>query len=116
MQIREAPRIRRRRFVPEDDRTEDRDKAADYIQKEVITAGRWPMTMTEIADETGYSRQHIANTLDAYFEPVNGEGDEPAREERTIHSPNGPATVEIPPDVDNESYLRGFVAGLLHEQ
>lgn len=48
--------------VPEENRTPDKDEAARWIEQ------LWPTTMTEIAEQSGYSRQHIKNTLVDYFE------------------------------------------------
>lgn len=63
--------IRLKENITEDLRTEDRDAAAEFIQKEIIGENRWPMTRTEIAEESGWSRQHISNVLRHYFEEVN---------------------------------------------
>lgn len=70
--IKSAEEIRRREVVPEDQRTQERTKAADWIEENIIKEGRWgEMPMREIAEESQWSRQHIANTLDAYFEPAD---------------------------------------------
>lgn len=70
MQVNEADEIERRDSVPESEQTEERTKAADYIESEVLDEDRWPMTLTAISEETDWSRQHIKNTLEGYFEPV----------------------------------------------
>lgn len=54
--------------VPPSERTEARDDAAEYIEE------MWPTTLTEIAEESGYSRQHVKNTLSRYFKPAEEEG------------------------------------------
>lgn len=74
--IRHADAITRRESVPEDKRTPARDACADWIDSEIVETGRWPMDYSAIADLSqasesvdGWSRQHIANTLEAYFVP-----------------------------------------------
>lgn len=98
MDIRDARAIRRKDSVPDSKRTADRDAAADYIETDVVADGRWPVSMTQIAQETNYSRQHIANVLEYYFEPT-----EPDRDPRRIEPPEDVA--------DEGSYLRGFIDG-----
>lgn len=67
--IKEASALQRKSFVPDSDRTADRTKAADWI--EANAADEWEQwTMTDVADETGYTREHIATTLEHYFEPA----------------------------------------------
>lgn len=67
---RHAEHIKRKDVIPEDKRTPGKDQAAQYIEEEVIEKDRWPMQLSEIADETQWSRQHISNTLNDYFEPA----------------------------------------------
>lgn len=55
----------RRIPVPEEKRTPDKDQAAVWIEDS------WPATLTEIAEKSGYSRQHIKNTLVDYFEEAD---------------------------------------------
>lgn len=66
--LRNARDIRRKDHIPDEDRTEARDAAAEDIER------LWPATLTEIAAETEWSRQHIANTLERYFVPVQTGG------------------------------------------
>lgn len=67
---------------PPGERTDERDKAADWIQSEVVEKGRWPLTLSEMEKEVKWSRQHLRNTLDAYFRPAgstplpDGDGDD----------------------------------------
>lgn len=49
---------------PDEQRTDARDEAADWIED------MWPATLSDIAEESGFSRQHIRNTLDTYFRPA----------------------------------------------
>lgn len=115
-----AQSIRRKDNVPDEDRTPARDAAADFIEKEIVEKGRWADTpMTEIAEmtadlegtgENGYSRQHIKNTLDAYFEPVR-EPETKTVEHSHPEGESGKITIDVPDDVDTDSYLRGFIDG-----
>lgn len=60
------------RVDPEEtERTEERDAAADWIEAEVIAKGRWPMTLTDMDEESRWSRQHLRNTLNAYYTPAD---------------------------------------------
>lgn len=71
-QVKKAPELRRKEFVPDDLRTTERDKAADWLEEHIIAEGRWSeTTIQDIAAESDWSRQHIANTLDSYFEPAD---------------------------------------------
>lgn len=105
--------IQRKENVPEQFQTEQRKRVADYIQNEIVNKGRWPQTKQEMSEEletsdvakdeyeiTATSRQHIANVLNQYFEPADSQVD------RTNHSER--FEIEIPPDVDKRSYLRGY--------
>lgn len=73
--IREAGALRRRQRVPDSDRTAARDEVADWIEEHA--ADDWvSWTMTAVAEEVGYSREHVAKTLEAYFEPAGAERSE----------------------------------------
>lgn len=68
--LRNATRIERKDTVGDSDRTPKRDEVAEWIDEHAADNwGEW--TFTEISDETGFSRQHIANTVDAYFRPAD---------------------------------------------
>lgn len=70
-----AEQIARKDSVSPEHRTEGRTQAAEWIQEHIVRARRWPeVTMKQIAEESGWSRQHIANTLEHYFRPADGEG------------------------------------------
>lgn len=87
----------RKAHIPDSDRTPDRDDAAEAI------AELWPAPLSEIAEESGYSRTHVQNTLDRYF--YQPDGDVPERNGLRI-------TIEVPRDVDHPpSFLQGFVRG-----
>lgn len=68
--VKRASRIQRREDVPNEEYSVERKRAADWIEEHVLEAGKWPMQMNEIAEQTKWSRQHIANTVEAFFEPV----------------------------------------------
>ncbi len=71
--LRHATRIERKQEISDEDRTADRDEAADWIEEHA--ASNWhDWTFTRIAEETEFSRQHIANTVQAYFQPVTASG------------------------------------------
>lgn len=68
-EIRNAAQIRRRTRVPPEDRTPDRTQVADWIEEHA--AGEWSRwSASQVAEETSYSRQHVDNVLQHYFEPV----------------------------------------------
>lgn len=74
-ELKSATRLRRKDSVPPGERTPDREQLADWIEEHVIDGDEvwYNWTMTEIADATGYSRTHVSNTLDAYFEPATND-------------------------------------------
>lgn len=110
MNIQEAKnqQIKRKANVPEHQRTEGKDEAADYILEQIIEENRWPMNLEDIAEETGWSRQHIANTIRDYYQPAHSD-----EEGGEVEISEGRARVEfdVPPDVDEESYVRGYLSG-----
>lgn len=72
--IREANELQRKASIPASDRTPARDEVARWIDEHA--ADDWVnWTMTDIAEEVDRSREHVAKTLELYFEPV-GEGSE----------------------------------------
>jgi len=72
--IKDAERIKRKTHIPEQHRTPKRSQAADWIEEHAADDWRnW--THTEIADETGFSRQHIDNVVEYYFEPAGADSD-----------------------------------------
>lgn len=73
--------LRRRRQIPQGKRTEARDAAASWIEENVIEEDRWPLTYTEMAEESGWSRQHIANTIEYYFAEADTESQEVMQDE-----------------------------------
>lgn len=65
MDVKNASRIRRRDDIPPSDRTQERDRVAEYIER------LWPETFTTIAEEADCSRQLVSKTAELYFEPAN---------------------------------------------
>lgn len=109
---------KRKENIPSDIRTPGKDEAADAID-EIIESGRWPMDIKDIADEAGWSRQHIANTLEGYYQTEHVEsdnGNENAVNSTKIRTSDKLAhdvvELDIPKDVtDPEDYVRGWFAG-----
>lgn len=118
-------------------RTQGKDQVARHIVDEVLAEGRWPIMMTQLAEETGYSRQHCANVVSDYFEPVKGtsvKGDTGADRQQTNAQRTTTATtsttdtdsgiedgqtvfvevdglmreVTVPAGVDRASYVQGW--------
>jgi hypothetical protein len=96
--------------VPARDRTEARDAAFEYIEElRQDGAIEWPLNMSAIAERSqrdvdeGWSRQHIANVIDLYYELPGG---------RPIGDLRG-GQIHIPDDVDDPAaFLRGVAYGL----
>lgn len=83
--------IERKDHIPESDRTEDRDKAAKVIDE------MWPAKLQDIAEEAGYSPQHIRNVVSKYYRTIEKDGS------------SGEITITIPSDVENpQDYLKGL--------
>lgn len=106
--IKQAESIERKQFVPEHKRTDDKDKAADYIADQFVNGDRdWSKTtISELAEETKYTRQHIANTLEGYFKPAErADIDDPD----LIESLTTNLDIERSGDDYIEGYRDGFV-------
>jgi len=108
-EIKNADELQRRTYVPESERTPDRDDAADWLEAELVTGDRdWPeTTIVELSEISGWSREHIARTLDAYFEPGAGS--------------RGDVLAELASEIDNvdpsgteyaDGFRDGFEAGI----
>lgn len=106
--------LRRRNRVPVEGRTKERAVASNWLETELVDKGRWPVELVQLADESGWSRQHIKNTLDYYFEPVRDEQVDDVQTEIIQHD-NGRIQIDIPADVDKVSYLRGYLDGVTRE-
>ena len=118
-------------------RTPGKDEVAQYVVDSVIAENRWPMNMTDLADETGYSRQHVSNVILEYFEGLSEEGAQEVEnatndlqeqlaetQSQTAVTDNPPESIfveidgsfqevqiDVPDDVDRGSYVRGFLDG-----
>lgn len=66
-------------------------------------------TYNSLADETGWSRQHVKNVIEDYYVTMNETTDE------TDIAPNH-LEINIPSDVDKECYLRGWIAGYTYQR
>jgi hypothetical protein len=105
--------IRRKDHIPTDVRTPGKDDAANIIDR-VIEEGNWPMPLSELAEQTEWSRSHLSNTLRDYYEAVGDEADENA----AVHQ-NGRfgLSIGVPDDVESRrSYIRGYVDGMFQER
>lgn len=89
--LKQARRIERQDYVPDSRRTPDRDEAADWIDMHVVDGDRdWgETTMSEIAEAAGYSREHIATTLDHYYQPAGQSQDLASELAGDIPTPEG---------------------------
>lgn len=109
MNIQEAKNhdIQRKDDIEKHRRTEGKTEAADWIEENIISEGRWPVNLEDMAEESGWSRQHIAGTLRDYFEVAGGGF--------SISANEGRAHIEfdIPGDVEEDSYIRGYMRGWL---
>lgn len=97
-QLRHASRIERKPDISESARTAGRDDAADWIKEHA--ADNWTeWTFSEIADETDYSRQHIANVVENYFQPTGAESDTKSNGSEPRTSPGSGQSLS---ELDNE--------------
>lgn len=64
--------IRLRDDIPEGVRTPGKDECAAWIQQHMVEAGV-ELPKTQISEGSGWSRQHISNTLRDYFVEDSGE-------------------------------------------
>lgn len=95
--------------IPSSIRTKGKDQAAKYIIHEVLSKDRWPMSYSEMAEESGWSRQHIRNVVSDYFS-TGGETDS---KETTVNAHGASMSIEIPEGVNTEDYLQGFIKGFI---
>jgi len=74
--IKEATDLQRKAYVPDYDRTPDRDELAQWIDGEIVNGDLdWSQTtIQEISEMAGWSREHVSNTLDRYFVPASQAG------------------------------------------
>lgn len=108
--IKEASALRRKDFVPDDRRTSQRDRLADWID-ETIVEGEWDWqetTISDIAAETDYSREHVARVLDIYFDPADG-----GRSDVVAELAMAAVDTDASGDDYQTGFRDGFEAGLL---
>lgn len=89
-------------------RTPGKDEVAEHIKTEVIAKGRWPIQMTQLAEETGYSRQHAANVVSDYFVGVDDDeinsGDDPTQHASPMSaSPGEPSGTSATSQTDGQT-------------
>lgn len=99
--------IERKQHIPAEVRTDGKDEVADWIESEIIDNGRWPMDMQDIAEEAGWSRQHVTNTIRDYFETKDGGAT------LSINDTRAQIEFEVPGGVDRQSYVQGYLRGWL---
>lgn len=99
--IRHVPCIERKPDIPESAQTPDRDIVADWIEENAVDEWlNW--SFKDVGDETGYSRQHVANTVKNYFEPA------PPDDGRKSNGSSPPVTVGSVDQLD-ESQMPDWV-------
>lgn len=73
-ELKTANEIERRPHVPDKHRTKGREEVADWIEEHA--AHEWSdWTHQEVAQEVDYSRQHVDNVVEHYFQPAGGSSD-----------------------------------------
>lgn len=108
-EIKQATALRRRAHVPDEKRTPDRDEMADWIEANIVE-GDWEWdktTISEISEETDFSREHVARVLDSYFDPRSG-GQSELLAELAMSAVDSEASGE---SFEN-GYRQGFEAGI----
>lgn len=113
-----AKYIVRKSEVDESKTTPAKDDAADQIEE------YWGIPLSDIAEQSGYSRQHIKNALDDYFDLFDSRDDAPqeanvikptsqqvSQNGGTAPQPPGNFDIEIPPDTHADSYMAGYHLG-----
>lgn len=127
MKVHKAEAIRRKPedSIPNPDQTAARKEVADMIEDEILARNDWPMSLTAISEMTKthcskqYSRQHVTNTINSYFEIDTEHLRELGLGELDgIRGADGrlKVDIDIPNDVDAPSYVRGYITRLLEEE
>jgi len=108
-------KLRRKRNIPSDVRTQGKDEAANWIEKHVVEKDRWPMPKKTMAEESGWSRQHISNVLDQYFDVIEPGEELKAKPAGGSDSSSTDTVVTISvdelADLKQEAYREGFQDG-----
>lgn len=99
-------------------RTTERDETAQWLLENVIETGEWPLSYNELAERSEWSAGHFRNTYERYFEAADSTGDSQRTQSSTASaaSEGGDSvrrelTINVPSDVDEESFMRGWIAG-----
>ena len=109
-ELQHAPRITRKPTIPDSEQTPMREKAAEWIEEHA--ADDWQnWTFTKIADETEFSRQHIANTVQTYFQPTDGSSASPTK--ASVSRADAPEWVL---EAVKEAYRDGYRDGVEDER
>jgi len=101
--------------VPDGDRTEGKDDAFEQLEALREQGELYGRPMTALEKEIGWSRQHISNVLEDYYQAPK---DAPALPGASWGDDGRHVRldVEIPDDVeDAEAFLRGYIQGLMDE-
>lgn len=80
MPLQEFERLERKNSIPDTVKTKGKDEVANWLDQNVFDKDRWPIPITQLVEEmksdgVEYSRQHVSNTLQGYYKPVE-EGSE----------------------------------------
>lgn len=101
--------------IPDDKRTRGKDDAFEKMEKLRKEGRLHGRPLSEIGEEIGWSRQHVRNVMEDYYQTVDKEGEDiEEREEPTPVAFEG-KTIEIPDGADPASYLKGYAACLAQE-
>ena len=119
MPLQQHDQLERKEHIPDAVRTNGKDEVADWLDANVFAKDRWPVPVTQLVEEMAedgvdYSRQHISNTLTDYYQPVPDESEHKAV--KTTDHNGDSLTIEIPTEVDRQSYLRGWLDGHYAEE
>lgn len=111
------PKARTPNKMPNDvHRTPGKDECFRELEKIRRDSGLQGFEYSELAELTNWSRQHVVNTIKEYYTEVEEEFPELETETETVVSHGTQIDISIPPNVDSNSYLRGYLAGLLAEK
>lgn len=108
-ELKAADRLQRKQWVAPSNRTESRDKVADWVEETVVEPGRWAdVSLNDLAAESGWSRQHIANTIEHYFDPDGAPTAEPDDLAELPIDEAPESVVELVREVYREGFRDGF--------
>lgn len=97
-------------------RTPEKDKAAEWLIKNVIETGEWPLSYNELDERSDWSAGHFRNVYTYYFEPADDTPDtgaETAAPSPASVSAGSVDTSNMSIDVpDTVSDMPSFIAGI----